>query len=203
MFTNLLNHVIVWVYGIYRGLITRPDYYIEGSEIEYVIDPEIPYEIKDLFWKAESRHWDAGFESYHVNTTHKKMRADYIPECVKRITCRYKYWYGGKIYKLITNNPRFKIPNDIEDDFKFVIPINEAYILDTDDKPVRDITEKIKRYSGPKRDFHNEKVPIRDLLYYDVDTLEKEYPKIKMTNVIGMSKTVSTVDGFTSDLHLS
>lgn len=203
MFTNLLNHVIIWLYGIYRSIITRPDYYIESSEIEYEIDPSISYEIKDLFWKSESRHWDCVLDSYYVNTTFKKLRPEYIPECVKRITCRYKYWYNGKIYKLITNNPRFKIPDDIPDTFKFVIPINDAHLLDVDDKPVRDITEKIKRYSGPLRDFHGEKVPIRELLYYDEEILEKEYPKIKMTNIVGMSKTVSTTSGSTTDLQLS
>ena len=30
MFTNLLNRVIVWVYGVYKYMVTMPDYYIEN-----------------------------------------------------------------------------------------------------------------------------------------------------------------------------
>jgi hypothetical protein len=43
-------------------------------------------------------------------------------------------------------------------------------------------------------------VPIRDMLYYDDDTLRELYPYIKIKNLIGQTKTVSTRDGFTTEL---
>ena len=64
----------------------------------------------------------------------------------------------------------------------------------------RDVTEKIRRYSGPNGDFHGERVPIRDMLYYDDDTLRELYPYITIKNLIGQTKTVSTRDGFTTEL---
>ena len=47
----------------------------------------------------------------------------------------------------------------------FNMPIVSAVLLDSDDKPVRDLLNKIKRYAGPRKDFHNEKVKIRDICY--------------------------------------
>ena len=84
----------------------------------------------------------------------------------------------------------------------FNMPIVSAVLLDSDDKPVKDLLNKIQRYAGPRKDFHNEKVKIRDMLYYDIDTLENEFPKIKLKSAIGMTKIVSTVDGCITDLRV-
>ena len=63
------------------------------------------------------------------------------------------------------------------------------------------ITEKVKRYAGPRGDFHGEKVPLRDFLYYDNEHLKNKFPKIVL-NGLGMKKAVSTLDGFTTDLQI-
>jgi hypothetical protein len=78
----------------------------------------------------------------------------------------------------------------------------QLFCSDSDDKPVKDILNKIRRYSGPRKDFHNEKIKISDMLYYDIETLENDFPKIKLKNVFGISKTVSTVDGYVTDLRV-
>ena len=84
----------------------------------------------------------------------------------------------------------------------FNIPIVSAVLLDSDDKPVKDLLNKIRRYAGPRKDFHNEKVKIKDMLFYDIDTLENDFPKIKLKNALGMTKYVSTVDGCITDLRV-
>ena len=40
------------------------------------------------------------------------------------------------------------------------------------------------------------------MLYYDIETLENEFPRIKLKNVLGMQKIVSTVDGYVTDLRV-
>jgi hypothetical protein len=50
--------------------------------------------------------------------------------------------------------------------------------------------------------IHNEKVKIRDMLFYDMDTLENDFPKIKLKSAIGTTKIVSTVDGCITDLRV-
>jgi len=84
----------------------------------------------------------------------------------------------------------------------FNIPLQSAQLLDANGEPVKDLLAKIKRYAGPNCDFHGEKIKISDMLYYDEDTLKTLYPKIVVKNIFGLSKTVSTTDGYISDLRI-
>jgi len=67
---------------------------------------------------------------------------------------------------------------------------------------MRNITEKVKRYSGPRNDFHGQNVPLEHFLYYDRDVLEDRFPKIILSNTLGMKKTLSTLDDCTTDLQI-
>ena len=84
----------------------------------------------------------------------------------------------------------------------FNIPVVSAVLLDSDDKPVKDLLNKVRRYAGPRSDFHNNEVKIHDMLYYDMETLKNDFPKIKLKNALGMTKYVSTVDGCITDLRV-
>jgi hypothetical protein len=66
---------------------------------------------------------------------------------------------------------------------------------------VRDVTRKVKRYAGPKGDFHGSDVKLSDLLFYDEDVLAEKYPKIQITNALGVKKVVSTLTGTTMNLR--
>jgi hypothetical protein len=202
MFTNLLNRVIVWVYGFYKYMVTMPDYYIENVNVIYTLDQMKSYDIKDKLWKDESKYWDRDTDEVYSDLTYKDYMTATVPENVSKTILRIKYWCNGSIYKLITENMKFRLPDDLKSGFSFSIPLGEAWLVDHDDKPVRDITKKVKRYAGPKNDFHGEKVRIRDMLYYTEDTLKKDYPAIRLINALGMSKSVSTIDGYTTDLRL-
>jgi hypothetical protein len=91
---------------------------------------------------------------------------------------------------------------DEDKNVHFSIPLSSAWLVDHDDKPIRDITEKVKRYSGPRCDFHKEKVPIDQFLYYDRSYLETHLPKIIIKNTLGMTKTISTLDTCITDLRI-
>jgi hypothetical protein len=80
--------------------------------------------------------------------------------------------------------------------------LSSAWIVDHDDKPTRDITEKVKRYSGPRNDFHGQKVPLKDFLFYEKDVLKDKFPKIILSNTLGMKKALSTLDDFTTNLQI-
>ena len=77
-----------------------------------------------------------------------------------------------------------------------------VWIVDHDDKPQIDITEKVKRYAGPRNDFHGQRVLLEDFLYYTRKTLESQFPKIILTNSLGMKKIVFTTQGYTTNLRL-
>ena len=83
----------------------------------------------------------------------------------------------------------------------FNVPLTSAWLVDHDDKPVRDVTEKVKRYIGPRGDFHKQNVSLYHFLYYDIETLEERFPKIIVKNTLGMKKVISTINGFTTDLR--
>ena len=40
MLVNLLNHVLLKVYGLYKWVTTRPDYHIHSKLMEYQISDE-------------------------------------------------------------------------------------------------------------------------------------------------------------------
>jgi hypothetical protein len=161
------------------------------------------YQIEDDFWLEESKSWDDGIlDEYYLYAKGKKFRHTMIPQNVKWIILRVKYYFNGKEYTAISDDINFR-PGENEDSaMHFSIPLSSAWVVDHDDKPMRNITEKVKRYSGPRNDFHGQSVPLEHFLYYDRDTLKKKFPKIVLTNTLGMKKTLSTLRDFTTDLQI-
>ena len=198
MLFKLLSNVLYY----YKNLVTPSDYSIISEELEYKIDYRMKYETKDLFWEGESKDWDGILDEFHCYVTGKPFRDTFVPQNVKDLKVRIKYWYDGKVYKSISNNINFK-PGEVEDvGMVFTIPLSSAWIVDHDDKPQVDITKKVKRYTGPRNDFHSEKIALKDFLYYTDKTLKKEFPKIIISNSLGMKKTLLTTEDFTTDLRI-
>lgn len=197
----MLFKLLSIVFFIFRKLTTYPDYYITSEEIEYELERDIKYQVEDKFWEDESKSWDGILDHYHVNVTGKKFRHTSIPQNVKYIILRISYSFNGRIYKAITNDINFKPGEDTDTTMSFNVPLTSAWLVDHDDKPVRDVTEKVKRYIGPRGDFHKQNVSLYHFLYYDIETLEERFPKIIVKNTLGMKKVISTIDGFTTDLR--
>lgn len=197
----MLFKLLSIVFFIFRKLTTYPDYYITSEEIEYELERDIKYQVEDKFWEDESKSWDGILDQYHVNVTGKKFRHTSIPQNVKYVILRISYSFNGHIYKAITNDINFKPGEDTDTTMSFNVPLTSAWLVDHDDKPVRDITEKVKRYIGPRGDFHKQNVSLYHFLYYDIETLEERFPKIIVKNTLGMKKVISTINGFTTDLR--
>ena len=115
---------------------------------------------------------------------------------------RIKYYYNGHIYSAISNDINFRPGENESSAMHFSIPLSSAWIVDHDDKPMRNITEKVKRYSGPRCDFHEQKVPLEHLLYYDKDVLKDRFPKIILSNTLGMKKVLNTLEDYTTSLQI-
>tara|TARA_B100001996_G_scaffold58926_2_gene41924 strand:- start:9370 stop:9987 length:618 start_codon:yes stop_codon:yes gene_type:complete len=204
MLLNLLTNVIIWVHTVIKEVFSQPDYKIMDTSMEYFLDNEkapIPEEL-DEFWKEEYDEWDGETESFLKTLNYTEYKNTKIPDNVNKTIVRIKYWYNDILYKYLTYDTEHIWPPERKNGVVFNIPIVSATLLDSDDKPVKDLLNKIRRYAGPRHDFHDEKVKISDMLYYDIETLENEYPRIKLKNVLGMQKTVSTVDGYVTDLRV-
>ena len=199
MLTKLLSSILFF----YKYIVTPRDYTIISEELEYVIDHDLDYMIEDDFWMKESKDWEDGIlDGYYTNVTGMKFRKTIVPQNVKYTILRVKYYFNGKKYMGISNDINFKPGHDEDNAMHFSIPLSSAWIVDHDDKPMRDITEKVKRYSGPRNDFHGQKVPLEHFLFYDRDVLKERFPKIILSNTLGMKKTLSTLDDFTTNLQI-
>jgi hypothetical protein len=199
----MLTKLLTSIFFFYKFLTTPRDYSIISEELEYDVDNDMSYIIEDDFWMKESKDWEDGIlDNYYVHATGKNFRHTLIPQNVSTLILRIKYYYSGKQYIAISNDINFK-PGENEDNaMHFSIPLSSAWIVDHDDKPMRNITEKVKRYSGPRNDFHGQKVTLENFLYYDRETLKDKFHKIILANTLGMKKTLSTLDDFTTDLQI-
>jgi hypothetical protein len=199
MLTKLLSSIFFF----YKYIVTPRDYAIISEELEYMIDHDLDYMIEDDFWMKESKDWEDGIlDGYYTNVTGMKFRKTIVPQNVKYIILRVKYYFNGKKYTSISNDINFKPGQGEDSAMHFSIPLSSAWIVDHDDKPMRDITEKVKRYSGPRNDFHGQKVPLEHFLFYDREVLKERFPKIILSNTLGMKKTLSTLDDFTTNLQI-
>ena len=198
MLFKLLSSVL----HFYKSLITPRDYSIISEELEYMIDYRMKYKIEDDFWDEESKDWDGILNEFHTYVTGKSFRHTIVPQNVTSLILRVKYWYNGKVYKAISTDINFK-PGSREDTrMHFSIPLSSAWIVDQDDKPQVDITEKVRRYAGPRNDFHGQSVALKDFLYYTQKTLDTKYPKIMLSNALNMKKLLLTSEDFTANLQI-
>jgi len=198
MLIKLLSNVLYF----YKKLTTPRDYTIISEQLEYKIDYRMKYQVEDPFWEEEEKDWDGTLDEFHLYATGRPFRHTVVPQNVKNLVLRVKYWYGGKIYKAISQDINFTPGENEEEGMSFSIPLSSAWIVDHDDKPQVDITEKVKRYAGPRNDFHKEVVPLKDFLYYTTKTLNNRYPKIILSNSLGMKKTILTTEDSTADLRI-
>jgi hypothetical protein len=198
MLIKLLSNVLYF----YKKLTTPRDYTIISEELEYRVDYRMKYHVEDPFWEQEERDWDGILDEFYLVATGQPFRYTVIPQNVKNLVLRVKYWYGGKVYKAISQDINFRPGENVTREMSFSIPLSSAWIVDHDDKPQVDITQKVKRYAGPRNDFHGERVPLKEFLYYTTKTLRTKYPKIVLGNSLGMKKTILTLEDFTTDLRI-
>ena len=202
MLFNLLSGVIIWIYDRVKMLTSNPDYEIIDQSMEYrVNNKKTPDDIDD-FWADEYDEWDGKTESYYKDLNGIYYKNTTLPVHVTKTIVRIKYWCNDKMYKFLTYDMDHQWPPEYIPGIMFNIPIVSAHLLDSDDKPVKDLLNKIKRYAGPRGDFHNQKVKISDMLYYDTETLQQELPTIKLKNALGMTKTISTEHDYITDLRI-
>jgi len=198
MLFKLLSNVLYF----YKKLTTPRDYTIISEELEYRVDYRMKYHIEDQFWEEESKDWDGTLDEFYVSAMGRPFRYTVVPQNVKNLVLRVKYWYGGKVYKAISKDINFIPGQDEKRGMNFSIPLSSVWIVDHDDKPQVNITEKVKRYAGPRNDFHDQDVPLKDFLYYTSKTLNKKFPKIILSNTLGMKKVLLTLEDSTTDLRI-
>tara|TARA_Y100000401_G_scaffold47915_1_gene37083 strand:+ start:3268 stop:3882 length:615 start_codon:yes stop_codon:yes gene_type:complete len=203
MVFNLLTNVIIWVYDTLKSVRGKPDYTIIDTSMEYYTNEIIPDEdTLDDFWIEEYDEWDGSMMSHYKSLNDIDYRNTKIPENIEKVVIRIKYWYRDKMYKYLTYDMNHEWPPEKTSGIVFNMPLSSAHLLDSHDKPVKDLLNKIRRYAGPRSDFHNQKVMVKDMLYYDDETLKEDYPTIRLKNIIGFVKNVDTASSYITDFRI-
>lgn len=192
---NFISKFLIDIICFIKSLLKKPNYRIISRELEYWVKPNEDYVTNNSFWEELSGEWDDETETYAVTLKDDEEVPD-PPDVVTKMLFRVKYWYNNNVYKYLTYDRNYIWPPKSDKGMRFSIPLVSAQLLDKDGHPVKDLLGKIRRYRGSDR------VKIADMLYYDDDTLKTSFPKIQIKNILGVNKTVSTVDGYVTDLQI-
>jgi hypothetical protein len=191
MLIKLLTPVILKTYEFYNRILGHKNYEIIYRSLTYEIDPDEEYIISSDFWYDESQHWSHYNTSHYVDITKKDISQDPIPENVKNCVVTTKYYYNNRIYKYVSRGLQYSWPpRDSSDGIFF--PIVCAKLMNDACETTRDVTDKIKRYAGPKSNFYGEEILIRDIFSYDDETMKKEYPYLVISDVFGNTRAFKT-----------
>ena len=173
----------VQVYMFVKSFFELANYSIRKVYLEYDSPPRPATGYSD-FWKSEERYWDVEAGKVWTDVTRSFRRLGTTPEGVSNQIFRIKYVYDNKNFTCITRNPLFQWPPTEAEGARFVLPITQAMLMDKG-APVRDVTKKMVRYMGPRKDFHNEDVKVEDLFLYD------DYTHIQIKNALNQTKEIS------------
>ena len=195
---NIIHKFLINIICFIKSLLKKHDYRIISKELEYWVNTGEDYVTDNTFWEEQSHMWDDACAS-HIVALGEDERVPPPPDVVSKIMYRIKYWYNNKVYKYLTYDREYEWPPKRSDGMRFSIPLSSAHLLNKNGHPVKDVLDKIKRYTGP---HECEKIKIADMLYYDEDALKEFFPKILMKNILGVKKTVSTSDGYLTDLRI-
>lgn len=191
MFVKLLTPVIIWVYEVYKKFYKHKNYEIIYKSLEYTIDPDKSYTISSDFWAREEKYWDTHNTNHYVDITREDISSHPIPENVTSCFVCVKYYYNDRVYKYLNEGIEYSWPPRYSSNGIFV-PITRAMLMNANCEPVRDVTDKIRRYAGPRNNFYGEIVPIQWMFTFDSETMEKEYPYLVISNALGEVKAHKT-----------
>jgi len=147
---------------------------IEQVSLEYTLSNQADtFTIKTKFWKQEMKYWSkhsneywTDITSYYKHDLFEKI-IKHRPKNIENYILRIKYYFNGNKYTCITRNPtKYNWP-PVEQGMKFVMPIHKVYILDKLGNKISEVTKKVKKCAGPKFNFHNQKIKVRDMFDYE------------------------------------
>ena len=162
--------------------------------MSYTHDGITHRKIKSRFWLNEQEYWlcNGTSEEKWVDVTSNYLTIGKTPTGVSDILYKIKYRYNQKSYACLTDNPSLDVSKLKPPEMKFKMPIKNVYLIDENDKIIRNVTKKYMKLLGPNGDFHNYLVPkVYDLFAYN------DYKYIQITNIVNITKNVdinSTLD---------
>ena len=133
--------------------------------------------------------WLFSYNDYHIAKRtvtwygYHSVKSKYFkpPKDSRDLTVDIEYYFNNKKYKYMTEDPEYKWPPEQpkSEGMSFRLPIKSVFTLDEDDKPIEDVTDTYKEYSGPKGDMP---FPAHKVFPFD--------KKLKVTDIMGKSNVI-------------
>lgn len=183
-YKNLFINILYWL----KTLCSTPNYSISRIYVEYKAEPLTDMEdiesLDDL-WVDQSYDWTTDGHFYwdvtSGGTENLRRILETVPTNVTDLRYTIRYSYNNIVYKQLSRSRELVWPPERNSSsLKFRLPIMEAWACDDKDKPVVNVTRTLKKYSGPRGDFHNQNdVFVRDIVKYDL-------PQLRVKNMLGV-----------------
>lgn len=183
---------IAYVLKVIKDSLRPANYDVYSVEMIYSIDKPKVRRLKSVFWRREMGGWYEHQKEYWVDVTGEYKAGALVdivshrPSNVTDLVFHIKYEYNNALYKYVSDTlPDVWPPTDKM--ITFNMPIKDAWLVDESGER-HNVTRKIRKCAGPKRDFHGKCVRIRDVFDYDMDL----YPTLEITSVFNQTCTLST-----------
>lgn len=155
------------------------DYSIIYTEIEYSVNNnDSKYNGGNhSFWDLESFYWVDGYRVYvtYTNACEVPEIISNIPDNISDLKITHKYNFNGTFYKYISNSSDYNWPPVRV--IKFSLPIKNADLLDSNNKVVKDVTNRCKIYAGPNNNFHGISIKSKYIFY-------ENFYKLRIVNLL-------------------
>ena len=189
MFNNLLKKLCLILVGFYNDFFKVFEFQMYKVYMTYTYDGETNDKLLTKFWFNEKKFWlkNGKSEEHFCDVTkkYKKQLEIFSPKGVGNIVYSIKYYFNNKKYTCITKDPCIPLPNKKSSGATFRLPLRLVELLDSNKKPIINVTKKYLKVIGPYNDFHNiDDIFIKDLFYFD------DYEYIKVTDILNQEKII-------------
>jgi hypothetical protein len=177
---SLLLWVLDYVH-YFINLFRIKDYTIQKVTLEYIVkeDSGAPEDLNS-FWSKQQSEWVNIPDIFTVNVD----GADFLPlpACVQNPILKITYVFNSREYVYVTRDMEYSWPPK-KSAMRFAIPYKHAVLVDSSDTPVKNITNEVNQYAGPRSDFHGAPVPLTDMI-------DRPFTKLILTNIMNQQSVV-------------
>jgi hypothetical protein len=176
---SLLSQLLDFLYSFIQ-LFKYKDYTIRRVQLEYTVIKN-EGSMTGEFWSSQQKNWNLLPDIFTVDVKDHIFLP--LPECVQDPILKISYIFNSREYMYATSDMKYSWPPKKTTTMQFVLPYKQAVLLNSDDVPVKNITEQFNQCAGPRFDFHGAPVPLSSMI-------GKPFTKIRVTNIMNQQSIV-------------
>lgn len=171
---------LLYIIHVFREFTRPKDYTIRKILLEYNIN-DSNIKPTNKFWETQkSQVWHELPDIYIVDVKNKVYLP--IPDGIENCILKIVYVFNNKEYIYATVGSEYKWP-PVKTNVNFVLPIKNAVLLNSNNRPVKNITAELNQFAGPRCDFHGIQVPLYEMI-------DKPFTKLRVTNIMNEQSVI-------------